>query len=220
MQSLCCLAEFANNMIKTHNITFAYKDISFSFPDIECEAGEVLLVIGKSGSGKTTFLHLLGGLLKPLTGTIAIGKTEINNLTNRQLDHFRGKNIGIVFQQAHYMASLSVLDNLLLAASANSKILEKERSINLLSQFGMENLLYQKPENLSLGQQQRLSIARALVNAPILLLADEPTSSLDDDNCYNVVNVLYEQAKRNNSALIIVTHDHRLKEIFPQKIEL
>lgn len=207
-------------MLHTRNLQFAYKSIAFKFPDIHCAPGEVLLITGQSGKGKTTLLHLLGGLLRPEAGSITIGSTEIQKLSNKHLDRFRGNHIGIIFQQAHYVASLSVLDNLLLATHTLDKKRKLQQAKRLLQQTGMEALMHQKPDSLSMGQQQRLSIIRALVNKPLLLLSDEPTSSLDDDNCYNVAALLKEQAYNNQSALIIVTHDRRLKEIFPKKIEL
>lgn len=203
-------------MIETSHLTFAYDTLNFKFPDLVCKPGEVLIISGKSGKGKTTLLHLLGGLLKPLSGSIKIGDTDIASLTNRELDLFRGKNIGIIFQQSHYIASLTVLENLLLVSfDAN-----KQHCLELLYQLDMAENADKLPENLSLGQQQRLSIARALVNKPLLLLADEPTSSLDDENCTAVARLLQNQAGESGASLIIVTHDQRLKEVFPNQIEL
>lgn len=207
-------------MLKTENVKFSYKNIGFIFPDVSCGAGQVLLITGKSGVGKTTLLHLLGGVLRSAQGKISIGDTLISGMRNRELDEFRGKHIGIVFQQAHYLAALSVLDNLLLCTGHLSRDRGKQRALELLDSFGMQDVAYQKPANISFGQQQRLSIARALINRPSLLLADEPTSSLDDDNCYQVAKVLEEQAKHHRSALVIVTHDHRLKKLFSNKIAL
>ncbi len=203
-------------MIETKGVTFAYRNIEFNFQDITCKPGEVLIISGKSGKGKTTLLHLLGGLLKPISGSIKIGGEDIASLSNRQLDNFRGKNIGIIFQQSHYITSLTVLENLMLVSFKSNK----QHCSDLLHQLDMADNANKLPENLSLGQQQRLSIARALVNKPLLLLADEPTSSLDDENCNAVARLLQNQAKKSQSALIIVTHDQRLKEIFPNQIEL
>ncbi|MCP4440218.1 MAG: ATP-binding cassette domain-containing protein [Aureispira sp.] len=208
-------------MLATKNLTFEYnRQQQFKFPDIQCKEGDHWLIIGQSGCGKTTLLHLLGGLLKPTGGEILINDTNINSLSESGLDKFRGGNIGIVFQQSHLIKALSVEENLLttqyLAGVPQDKALIK----NILTKLNLGDKLKSKPHNLSLGEQQRVSIARALVNNPVLILADEPTSSLDDDNCKEVVDLLLEQSKEYNAALLIVTHDGRLKELFENQIHL
>lgn len=206
-------------MIVTKDLRFSYTNLPFHFPDIQAGKRSTLLITGASGKGKTTFLHLLGGLLKPHAGMIIIQGVDITQLSNAELDRFRGQQIGIIFQQAHYIAAVNVLDNVLLAAVAGNKKIRRERAMQLLSQLGLADKTGKKPGTLSLGQQQRLSIARALVNQPALILADEPTSSLDDDNCIKVIDILREQAHQNSASLIVVSHDHRLHPFFDQKIE-
>ncbi len=208
-------------MILTRNLTFSYNSSQqFSFPDIENKATETLLITGNSGKGKTTLLHLLGGLLRPTSGEIAIEDTNITNLSEKELDHFRGKNIGLVLQQSHFVASLNVIENVVLASwlATGKKATEKAKS--LLIQLDLEDQMYKLPSNLSVGQQQRVSIARALINEPKLLLADEPTSSLDDENAFKVADLLAKLSKEYKASLIIVTHDQRLKDKFSNQLNL
>lgn len=207
-------------MLHTENIQFAYPAIQFIFPDISCKAGEAVLVTGSSGKGKTTLLHLLAGILRPSAGAIVVNETDITKLKDRRLDKFRGQHIGIVFQQPHFIASLSVVENMLLAPYFSDTAIKKDKVTGLLSQLQVAEQAGKKPSTLSQGQQQRVSIARALMNNPQLILADEPTSSLDDENCAIVATLLKEQAQMANAALVIVTHDQRLKSIFNRTIHL
>ncbi|MFT3901949.1 MAG: ATP-binding cassette domain-containing protein [Niabella sp.] len=207
-------------MLQTNNIQFSYPALHFRFPDIRCLSDDILLVTGSSGKGKTTLLHLLAGLLRPKSGNIYIDETDIAVLHAGALDKFRGQKIGIIFQQAHFVASLSVMDNLLLAPCLAGIKPNKSRAKDLLAQLDIAEQANKKPSLLSQGQLQRASIARALMNNPVLVLADEPTSSLDDENCHKVAMLLKEQARMANAALVIVTHDQRLKQIFQSKIEL
>jgi ABC-type lipoprotein export system ATPase subunit len=207
-------------MISTKELRFAYKNMPFLFPDIHCNSGDTLLITGASGKGKSTFLHLLSGLLKPHSGAVYIDNTDITLLNTQQSDRFRRKNIGIVFQQSHYIASLSLWDNLVLCSQWPDKMITAERVEMVLSQLRLINQASQKPGTLSVGQQQRLSIARAVLNMPSVLLADEPTSGLDDANCYRVAETLISLSKDNNTSLLMVTHDQRLKDIFQSRIEL
>lgn len=208
-------------MIQTGNLRFTYgKGTDFSFPDIATPAGQSLLITGVSGKGKTTLLHLLGGLLRPQQGEVLIDGTNIAMLSEKQLDSFRGKNIGIVLQQAYFVAALSVLDNVVLASWLATGTEATEKATALLEQLGLKEHLHKLPSQLSIGQQQRVSIARALINSPKLLLADEPTSSLDDENAFIVADMLSNLAKQFGTALVIVTHDQRLKDRFPNQVAL
>lgn len=198
-------------MLSVKNIKFQYDSKnSFDIPDIELNSGEQLLILGKSGSGKTTILNILGGLLKPQSGEVKLGDTLINELSGAKLDKFRGKHIGIVFQKPHILAPLTVEENLRLA---NFFVGAKgERNLELLKELGIYQKRKSKVTTLSEGEAQRVSIARALANHPQLILADEPTASLDDENAAIVVKLLQEQAQKFNAALIIVTHDQRVKD--------
>ncbi|HKX85167.1 MAG TPA: ATP-binding cassette domain-containing protein [Flavobacterium sp.] len=208
-------------MIITKNLSFSYKnEIRFEFPDIVCNASESVLITGNSGVGKTTLLHLLGGLLRPESGEILFDNVNINPLSEKQLDAFRGKNIGIILQQNHFIESIPVLENIMLASWLATGKKEKQKAKALLEHLHLEKYSHKLPSQLSVGQQQRVSIARALINNPKVLLADEPTSSLDDDNTFKVAGLLENLAKEYNTALIVVTHDSRLKQRFNNQIAL
>jgi putative ABC transport system ATP-binding protein len=207
-------------MIESKNLAFSYPGLPFHFPDISCKKGEVLLVTGSSGKGKTTLLHLLGGLQQPTSGTISINGTNITALSTMKLDQFRGAQIGIIFQQPHFVASLNILQNLELASSLANKKIDTVKAKQLLAQLAIGDQAFKKPAKLSQGQLQRASIARALMNQPSLLLADEPTSSLDDENAAKVADMLAHLSKEYKASLIIVTHDYRLKSKFSNQLNL
>jgi putative ABC transport system ATP-binding protein len=208
-------------MISTKNLRFSYtKDQEFIFPDLYCEAGSTLLITGDSGKGKTTYLHLLAGLLQPTSGEILIDKTDLVSLSEKKTDRYRGKNIGVVFQKSYFIAALTVLENLQMASWLATGKKHTKRAKKLLEQLGIENQAEKLPSQLSIGQQQRVSIARALMNEPKVLLADEPTSSLDDKNAEKVIDLLTSLSKEYKAALLIVTHDSRIKEKFINKITL
>ena len=158
--------------------------------------------------------------MKPTSGSIQVGGEEITALKGSDLDKYRGKHIGIIFQKSHFVRSLNVLENLLIAPYFGGGKVDKDLGIEILNNLGLGDKLYESPSTLSQGEQQRLSIARVLINEPVLILADEPTSALDDINCDEVIKLLIEKAKAANAALIIVTHDGRLKEIIPNQVIL
>ncbi|WP_405567000.1 ABC transporter ATP-binding protein [Polaribacter sp. Asnod6-C07] len=209
-------------MIKTNNLTFQYNknDSVFRFPDIQLSAQENLLILGKSGVGKTTFLHILAGLLKPLSGTVTIDNRVINNLNNKQLDAFRGKNIGLVFQKKHAIQSLTVAENLKARILFSKKKIPNAVIENLLEQLDLSAYKNKKIHVLSEGQLQRLGIALAAIHHPKVILADEPTSSLDDVNCKKVIELLLKQAQQTKAHLIVITHDARVKSYFQNTISL
>ena len=208
-------------MIETKDIAYSYDNSHIiKFPDIRCEANDILLLIGKSGVGKTTLLHLIGGLMKSKNGYVKINETILNKLDRAEMDRFRGQHIGIIFQRAHFVNSISVLDNLKLAQSLAGRKVDQEHCMNLLARLGIGYKAGDRPRSLSQGEKQRLSIARAIVNSPDVILADEPTSALDDDNATEVLELLEEQARVIGAALIIVTHDSRLKNRIDNQIEL
>ena len=208
-------------MITIRDLFFFYNSSTeFNFPNMQCKESETLLITGNSGKGKTTLLHLLAGLLRPKNGEISIENTNISSLSEKQLDQFRGKNIGLILQQSHFIASMSVLENVVLSSwlATGKKAIQKAEK--LLAELDLENQKHKLPSQLSIGQQQRVSIARALINEPKLLLADEPTSSLDDENAFKVAELLEKLSKEYNAALVIVTHDSRLKNKFSNQINL
>ena len=207
-------------MIKTKGVEFNYDNqVFFKFQDIDLKSSENLLIIGSSGIGKTTLLHLLAGLLESLSGSIKLFEKELSDLSSHQLDKFRKNNIGIVFQRPHFVNSLTVKENLQLAQYiANKK--DNNRIENILINLNIFDKSDKKTNQLSQGEKQRASIALAIVNSPKLILADEPTSSLDDINCDNVIKLLKKQATDFGAQLIVITHDSRLKKHFKNSIEL
>lgn len=208
-------------VIESKNLTFSYNQHKkFSFPDFSCSAKETLLILGNSGKGKTTLLHLLALLQTPTGGSIKLKGEEISQLSPKKAAKMRAENIGIIYQKSHFVASLSVLDNLLLANYLADKKQSTERATELARSLGFADHLNKKTSQLSQGEQQRVSIARALMNNPSIVLADEPTSSLDDENCERVIQLLDNQADKIGAALIIVTHDQRLKDRFSNRVIL
>ena len=207
-------------MIKTKEVKFNYDNqIFFKFQDIDLKMNENLLIIGSSGIGKTTLLHLLAGLLKSSSGSIKLFGKELNELSSYQLDRFRKNNIGIIFQRPHFVNSLTVKENLQLAQYIASKK-DNNRIENILKNLNIYDKSNKRTNQLSQGEKQRASIALAIVNSPKLILADEPTSSLDDINCDNVIELLKKQAIDFGAQLIVITHDSRLKKHFKKFIEL
>jgi ABC-type lipoprotein export system ATPase subunit len=208
-------------MLSTKDLKFEYTpQVKFSFPDIECAAGDSLVITGESGSGKTTLLHLLGGLIKPKSGKVILNETEVNVLDGSSLDKFRGKHISIIFQKMHFISSISVLENILLAQWLGTENKNKDHAMQILEKLQIADQKDKNIKQLSQGQQQRVAIARALINQPSLILADEPTSSLDNRNAEIVEKLLRESAQSMNAALVIVTHDMRMKQNAKNTIEL
>ncbi len=208
-------------MLKTSKLLLGYRGKPLlHFPDTTLEKGTQCLISGASGSGKTTLFYTLAGLLPPLSGQVIINDTDIASLPEAIRDRFRGQHIGIIFQTLHLVKSLSVLDNLLLAAYMAKYPVEERYAIDMLATLGIESKRHTLPAELSQGQAQRAAIARALLLKPALLLADEPTSSLDDDNSETVISLLTSLAKEQDTTLLVSTHDNRIKTHFEHVISL
>ena len=208
-------------MIELQNAEHHYdSSTAVRLPDLAIDNGEHHLVIGLSGSGKSTLLHILAGLLRPSKGQLMVNGTDIYSLSESARDTFRGKNIGIIFQQMHLIDSLKVLDNIKIAQYMGGEPSDESKIRGICRQLEIGEKLHQYTDQLSEGQRQRVGIARAVVNEPAVILADEPTSSLDDKRAEDVVKLLLEQASEHHATLVISTHDSRVKRHFTNVVNL
>lgn len=180
-------------------------------PSWRVDQGAHCLILGPSGSGKTTLLHILAGILRPASGQVTIAGQDIAALSAADLDRFRGQHIGIVLQRLHLIASLTITENLVLAQYLAGLPQDRHRVRTVLAGLGLAERGGARPYELSHGQAQRVAIARAVINRPRLLLADEPTSNLDDSNCELALALITEQARACGATLVIATHDQRIK---------
>lgn len=209
------------SILSVRNLSYQYPgQETIGFPDFECEKGGKLLISGNSGHGKTTLIYLIAGLLKIQQGQIELAGTELSSLSQKQLDAFRGRHVGLVFQSAQFIGALNVLDNVLAGQYFGAKKVETGYAQSLLDDLGIGSLASKSPKHLSGGERQRLSIARALASNPDVLIADEPTSSLDDENTQIVYDLLQAETKKLGTSLIVVSHDQRLKSKFENQIDL
>ncbi len=183
--------------------------------------GDDLAITGPSGSGKSTLLHIVGALDTPTSGTVNVDGVDAFSLSQGELARFRNKNVGFVFQEHHLLPQLTVLENVLaptLASGGATKELE-QRARDLLDRTGLSERLNHRPSELSGGERQRAAVARSLINSPPLLLADEPTGSLDHQNAMAVADLLLELQKQEQNMLIVVTHSSTLAAKLSRQME-
>lgn len=205
--------------IQTQGVEYQFTlNKTIRFPDLDCKQNESWLLLGNSGSGKTTFLHLLAGILNPTIGKILVDGTEMQLMSSQKKDEFRGKNIGLILQTPHFLKALTLGENMILAQQFAKIKVDKSRAKLLLSQLGLEQYWDKRTYELSQGEQQRAALARAVLHSPKVILADEPTAALDDDNTEKTVQLLDTYAKETGATLLIVTHDQRLKEHYRNQI--
>jgi len=210
-----------SHLVALESIQHRYDSgLEINLPDVTLQAGRSMMVLGKSGVGKTTLLHIISGLLPPTSGTVKIQDQDIYQLKGTALDRFRGENIGIIFQKPHFFSSLTALENLQLSSRFQKEKVKPAFINQVLSRLDIVDKASSKINELSQGQLQRLSIARACINRPKLILADEPTSALDDDNAIAVMNLLREMQQEVDAGLMIVTHDSRIKSKVDQLVDL
>lgn len=208
-------------VLQSSELKFRYpQQKQLEFPDISLKQGEAALLLGPSGSGKSTLLNLLAGLQDIQNGSIHVLKQDLDQLNDREMEKFRAKNYGLVFQKSFFLPYLSLEENLRLAANYQGLKVKMDRIHNLFNDLNIYELRQKKPAECSIGEQQRASIARALMHEPPLLLADEPSSALDDKNADMVASLLMELCQKHNSTLLVVTHDARLKSLISKSYQL
>lgn len=202
-----------NNMLKAVNITKSYgslavvKGVNFSL-----EKGEIAAIVGSSGAGKSTLLHILGTLDTPDSGDIMLNNTILNKLSNKALSRFRNQHIGFIFQFHHLLPEFTAIENVCIPAwiAGTSKKQSNDRATELLERLGLKDRIHHKPATLSGGEQQRVAVARALINNPDIVFADEPTGNLDSENARHLHELLIQLRNEYQQAFLIVTHNDEL----------
>lgn len=208
-------------MFTIENLKHAYDGAEvLNVPAWRAEQGAQWLILGPSGSGKTTLLHVLAGILRPTAGSVSVAGQDLAALGAHQLDRFRGESIGFVPQRLHLIPSLSAARNLMLAQYLAGLPRDRARVQEVLRMLDLGGKEGAYPHELSFGQAQRVAVARAVVNRPKLLLADEPTSNLDDERCAQAYGLLESQARACGATLVIATHDQRIKARMTNQFQL
>ena len=206
-----------NTLLELKQIKLHYKNYNSSVEvikgiDLKIHSGEKVAVVGKSGSGKTSLIMLMGGLEKPSSGEIVFDQQSISSFSEDQLADIRKQKIGIVFQSFYLIPNYTALENVSLILEINGAENSKKQAEELLVQFGLKDRLNHFPTQLSGGEQQRVAIARSMAVKPKMILADEPTGNLDSENSDMISKLLFEYADKNQSSLVLVTHDLKFAE--------
>ena len=213
-------------MIKINNLSKEFKGKSFIQKvlkniNLEIKDGEFVTIMGPSGGGKSTLLNIIGMLEEPTNGEVFIDEKKVNYKSQNELDNLRRENIGLIFQNPNLISSLNPLENLLIAMQNNDSAKDKiNKAKELLKSVGLNGKEKSKITNLSGGEKQRVSIVRALVNNPKILLCDEPTGALDSKNGQNVMDILLKFKKDTNATLIVVTHDEAIGSLGEKRLYL
>lgn len=214
------------DMILVKSLEKSYKTDQRSLPIVRISSwsvrkGERIALLGPSGSGKSTLLHLIGGILAVDRGTIEVSGELISGMNEMQRDRFRAKTVGYVFQDFHLMPSLTAKQNVELVMKSNLAKGERNKLIEQwFERVGLAGKMNQRPYQLSRGQQQRVAIIRALINQPPLILADEPTGSLDWETAALIMKLLLDICEENNTTLLTVTHDLHLAQLYPATVQI
>jgi len=211
-------------MLKVANVSQTYEGLrgnvaALDSVSLNVDAGEFVIVQGPSGSGKTTLLLAAGGLLRPGEGVVKINGVDVYGMPLDKRAHFRASEIGFVFQQFHLISYLTVLENILMPSLAINNPDAEKHALELLERFKMTGRMHHIPSELSTGERQRTAMARALLNNPKLILADEPTGNLDRDNADVVLSTFYDFA-RSGGAVLLVTHDDAVSHYAHRTLKL
>ena len=214
-----------NTLLELKQIKLHYKNYNTSVEvikgiDLKIHSGEKVAVVGKSGSGKTSLIMLMGGLEKPSSGEIVFDQQSISSFSEDQLADIRKQKIGIVFQSFYLIPNYTALENVSLILEINGVGNAKQQAEELLVQFGLKDRLNHFPTQLSGGEQQRVAIARSMAVKPKMILADEPTGNLDSENSDMISNLLFQYAEKNQSSLVLVTHDLKFAEKCDRMIKI
>lgn len=215
-------AATAQGAVELSSVRFAYRrGFELAIDHLNIAPGEHVLLSGASGSGKSTLLNLIAGLEQPSQGTILINGTDIAALPPSRRDSLRGRHIGMIFQSFNLLHGFTALENVMVALmlSGVSRSEQRLRGRAALARLGISHP-YALVESLSVGQQQRVAVARAIVGGPSLVLADEPTASLDPDNAHSTIELIREAASGASAALIVTSHDPTLRELFPRIVDI
>lgn len=207
----------ATNIHKSYGVLPILKGV-----DIEVQRGEIVSIVGASGAGKSTFLHIIGTLDKADKGELYINGSAIHTLTSNEISAFRNKHIGFVFQFHHLLPEFTALENICIPAFINGTAKQKAetRAMELLDILGVKERANHKPGQLSGGEQQRVSVARALINNPLLVLADEPSGNLDSENAASLHKLFFHLRDTMNQTFIIVTHNEELASISDRTVHM
>ena len=217
------------SIIQINDLRFRWKgqtQDTLSIKQMRIQKGEHVLLRGESGSGKTTLLNLLSGILTPNAGKLTLLGENLQQLKAAKRDRFRADHLGIIFQQFNLLPYLSVIDNITLPCQFSSRRSnkagdQKQTALRLLNHLGLDKALcHRSVSELSVGQQQRVAAARALIGQPEIIIADEPTSSLDTNKRDDFLNLLFQEANTQNSTILFVSHDPAISDHFSQIIEL
>ena len=210
-------------MIKANNIHYSYGDLKvLKGVDLNIKQGEFVSVVGASGAGKTTLLQLLGTLDDMQDGSLIINEKEINKLSKKELAEFRNKEIGFVFQFHNLLVEFTALENVCLPAFIAGTNREKaeQKGMELLTLLGLSDRANHKPDELSGGEQQRVAVARALINSPSIVLADEPSGNLDSKNADELHNLFFRLNKELEQTFVIITHNQEFANLASRKLEM
>jgi len=203
-------------MLKAEKITRKFGDVQvLKGVDLSIQSGEIVSIVGSSGAGKSTLLHILGTLDRPDSGSILINNQEMSTLSPKKLAAFRNNNIGFIFQFHHLLPEFDALENVSIPGwiAGKNKSEVKERAKSLLTTLGLSDRIYHKPQELSGGEQQRVAVARALINAPSIVFADEPTGNLDSKNANELHQLFLQLNKQTGTTFLIVTHNEHLASL-------
>ncbi len=210
-------------MIRTNNIKKSFGELQvLKGIELEIKQGEIISIVGASGAGKTTLLQIIGTLMEKDQGEVWIGDTNIDSLKEKQLARFRNQKIGFVFQFHHLLPEFTALENVCIPGyiAKRSRREVESRARELLAFLGLEARLEHKPNELSGGEQQRVAVARALINDPAVILADEPSGNLDSQNKKELHEMFFVLREKFNQTFVIVTHDMELAEMSDRMIRM